>query len=54
MNHKMVSYILGRILFITGVLMVPSLVVALIYREGLAGLMAFPSEHRGLLVPSAC
>ena len=41
MNHKMVSYILGRILFITGVLMVPSLVVALIYREGWQGLWPF-------------
>jgi len=41
MNRRMVSYVLGRILFITGILMLPALVVAVIYKEGWQGLWPF-------------
>ncbi|MGV8907023.1 MAG: TrkH family potassium uptake protein [Acetobacterium sp.] len=41
MNRKMVSYVLGRILVITGLLMLPALVVSLIYQEGWQGLWPF-------------
>ncbi len=41
MNRAMVRFVTGRILFITGLLMFPSVVVALYYREGWAGVWPF-------------
>lgn len=41
MNRRMVSYVLGRILFIAGILMLPAVVVAMIYKEGWQGLWPF-------------
>lgn len=41
MNHKMVRYSVGRNLLVAAMLMVPSLLVAVIYREGWAGLWPF-------------
>ena len=41
MNRRMVSYIIGRILMIAALLMSPSLLIALIYKEGWAGLWPF-------------
>lgn len=41
MNHRMVVYVIGRILIILGLLMLPSILVALIYREGWAGVAPF-------------
>ena len=34
MNYRLVSHILGKVLFLEAALMVPSLIVSLIYREG--------------------
>lgn len=41
MNHKMVRYSVGRNLLVSAVLMAPSLIVALIYKEGWKGLWPF-------------
>jgi len=41
MNHGMVRFILGRILVVVALLMSPSLIVALIYKEGWQGLWPF-------------
>ena len=41
MNRGMVKYIVGRILVVVAILMIPSLFVALIYREGWEGIKPF-------------
>ena len=41
MNRRIVFYVLGRIMIVTAALMVPSVIVALIYREGWAGVYPF-------------
>ena len=41
MNRRMVFYVLGRILIVTAALMIPSVVVALLYGEGWAGVFPF-------------
>ena len=41
MNRRMVFFVLGRIMIVTAVLMVPSLIVALLYKEGWAGVYPF-------------
>ena len=41
MNIRMVRFVLGRILLVEGLLMIPSLLVTLLYREGLRPAMAF-------------
>ncbi len=41
MNRRMVFYVLGRIMIVTAALMIPSLIVALIYGEGWAGVYPF-------------
>ncbi|MDD3418221.1 MAG: TrkH family potassium uptake protein, partial [Eubacteriales bacterium] len=41
MNCAIVRFVIGRILFITGLLMLPSVAVALYYREGWAGVWPF-------------
>ncbi len=40
MNRQVISYVVGRIMVVTAALMIPSVIVALLYKEGWAG--AFP------------
>ena len=42
MNRKMILYILGRILLAEAALMLPSVLVGLIYREGVTYVFAAP------------
>lgn len=41
MNYKIVRYVLGWIILVFGLLMIPSIIVALIYREGWQGIYPF-------------
>lgn len=43
MNRKMVHYVIGRILIVVALMMTPSLLIALIYKEGIKGLTPFYS-----------
>ena len=46
MNYRMVSYIIGQIVRVEGILMIPSLVVSVIYGE--SAFAAFDMEFSGL------
>lgn len=41
MNRQMVRFVVGRIMCIVAVLMIPSVIVALVYNEGWAGVWPF-------------
>lgn len=41
MNRKMVHYVIGRILIVVALMMTPSMLIALIYKEGIKGLAPF-------------
>jgi trk system potassium uptake protein TrkH len=41
MNRRIVFYVLGRIMIVTAALMIPSVIVALLYGEGWAGVFPF-------------
>ncbi|MGI6545786.1 MAG: TrkH family potassium uptake protein [Fastidiosipilaceae bacterium] len=51
MNHQTVRFALGRILIVIGLLMIPSIVVALIYGEGWAGVWPFLLSLACCVVP---
>lgn len=47
MNRRVILYVVGRIMVVTAVLMIPSLIVALIYREGWVGVYPFLATMAG-------
>jgi trk system potassium uptake protein TrkH len=50
MNRRIVFYVLGRIMIVTAALMVPSVIVALLYREGWAGVYPFLVTICGMVI----
>jgi trk system potassium uptake protein TrkH len=50
MNRRIVFYVLGRIMIVTAALMVPSVIVALLYREGWAGVTPFLVTICGMVI----